>query len=132
MTKGRETPLRCELAAERNRSPVAPFKIDFAATMPPKKPRKPTRRPWQVILKQIKSDNRAVMEFMHTEVTRLDHKIDSGNAKLEEKVEDLALAVRHNSGDIKQNGADIKQLIEKVDSLTGLEERVSALERKGA
>jgi archaellum component FlaC len=140
---------------------------------PPKKPRAASGPAWQVILEEMRSQNRATIEAVQSTRTELKQEIaelrenttarfqtlesavQSTRIELKQEIvelrenttarfQTLESAVRQNSTDIQalrkdvrnvadkveQNGADIRHLDEKVDNLSGLEARVSALERQ--
>jgi hypothetical protein len=109
--------------------------------MPGKKPHKPRngRKPrqgrnpaWQIILEEMKSQNHVVIEKMEDVEARLREDVQRGDGELKVEMRDLRTAVQHNSTDIRALQADVQGLTAKVDALTGVEQRVSVLERKGA
>ena len=125
---------------------------------PPKKPPAASEPAWQVILEEIRSQNRATIEAVqssHGELKRdiaelrgettarfqvLEAAVRQNGADIRQNstdIQDLRGEVRQNSADIRilqrevaQNSTDIRRLDEKVDNLSGLEARVSALERQ--
>ena len=99
--------------------------------MPTKKqPSKRAASPWQVILEEIRSQNRATIEAvgasreaaeqrfesLEQRIDRLDHETRSRDAALEMAIRELRLDVRQVQGDMKV--------------LAKLEERVTAIEKR--
>jgi archaellum component FlaC len=104
---------------------------------PPKKPRAASGPAWQVILEEMRSQNRATIEAVQSTRTELKQEIaelrEDATARfqtLESAVRALRKDVRNVADKVEQNGTDIRRLDEKVDNLSGLEARVSALERQ--
>jgi DNA repair ATPase RecN len=104
---------------------------------PPKKPRAASGPAWQVIIEEIRSQNRVTIEAVQGTRTELKQEIAELREDTTARFQTLESAVRalrkdvHNVADkVEQNGADIRRLDEKVDNLSGLEARVSALERQ--
>jgi hypothetical protein len=106
--------------------------------------------PWQVILEEIRSQNRATIEEVVTSrqslelrIERLERDTSARDAMLEMAVRELRLEfhqlqgdvrglqgdVKGLQGDVKGLQGDMRSLTSKVDGLVRLEERVSELER---
>jgi hypothetical protein len=113
--------------------------------MPPKKQlSKPPAPPWQVILEEIRSQNRATIEAVEASRASLEHRIELlerdtnvRDATLEMAVRELRLTVQQNGidirglqGDVRGLQGDVRGLAAKVDALAHLEERVTALEKR--
>jgi DUF4097 and DUF4098 domain-containing protein YvlB len=118
--------------------------------MPGKKP--PSKKPppaseppaWQVILEEIRSENRATIEAVQSSYGELKRDILELREDTKAGLQVLEAAVRQNStdirtlqGEVRQNSADIRtlqgdvrNLAEKVDNLSDLEVRVATLERQ--
>jgi archaellum component FlaC len=108
--------------------------------MPGKKP----PEAWEVILEEIRSQNRATIEAVESKSSELKREIAGLREDTGGRLQTLESAVRQNSTDlqalqknvrnladkVEQNGVDIRRLDEKVDNLSGLEVRVSALEQQ--
>lgn len=102
--------------------------------------------PWQAILEDMRSQNRATIEAvaasrlaLEQRIDRLDLETRSRDTVLELAIRELRLSVQESSMDIRelktavqQNSADTRDLSGKVEALIRLEERVSALERRSA
>jgi hypothetical protein len=128
--------------------------------MPTKKKKEP-EPPWQVILEEIRSQNRATIEAVEvnretlggrtdqleqTLTTRMDDLERGLNARIdalektlsrvdqESRSRDASLevAIRELKVSVQQNSVDLRDLGAKVEALTRLEERVAALERRSA
>jgi methyl-accepting chemotaxis protein len=111
-----------------------------------------------VLIEEMRAQNRATVEAVEASRVVLESKIDSLARETGGRLTVLEAAVRQNSRDIKQNSADIRKnsadirknsedirknsgdirksgedirvLIERVDSLGPLDQRVSMLERR--
>jgi hypothetical protein len=104
-----------------------------------------------VLIEEMRAQNRATIEAVEASRVVLESKIDSLARKTGGRLTVLETAVRQNSRDIKKNGEDIKKnsedikknsedirksgedirvLIDRVDSLGPLDQRVSTLERR--
>ena len=108
--------------------------------MPGKKP----PPAWEVILEDIRSQNRATIEAVWSVRDELKREIAERQELTDARLQTLESAVRQNStdvltlqGDVRNlqrdvhNLADkVEHLDEKVDTLSGLEARVSTLERQ--
>ena len=92
------------------------------------KKRQPTPPPsssapaWQVILEEIKSQNRSTIEAVESSRAALEQRIDRLDQESRARDATLELAIR-------QLRADIRRVEGKVERLAPLEERVAALER---
>jgi hypothetical protein len=119
--------------------------------------RSPSAPQWQVILEEIRSENRATLEAVMTFRTTLDAGLDrveqQGQArddlafsairaiqrKLDEHSMDLTdlkqLVTQHGTDiaqirvDLRENTIEIRGLSQKVDALNRIEDRVAALEK---
>lgn len=76
-------------------------------------------------LDQSDQENRARFAALEVALQRMDQESRSRDASLEIAIRDLKVGVQ-------QNSVDIRDLAGKVDAISRLEERVSALERRGA
>ena len=76
-------------------------------------------------LEQSDEQNRLRFAALEAALQRIDQESRSRDASLELAVRDVKVAVQ-------QNSVDIRDLTGKVEALSRLEERVSALERRGA
>jgi methyl-accepting chemotaxis protein len=106
-----------------------------------------------VLLEEIRSQNRATIEAVEASREALEAKIDDVDRNSQARDAVLAAAVRQNSRDIRQNSRDIlknsedilknsedirknsediRVLTTRVDGLGPLDQRVSALERRPA
>jgi len=97
-----------------------------------------------VLLEEMRAQNRATIEAVEASRVALEDKINSLARETGGRLTVLEAAVRQNSRDIKKNSEDIKKnsedirksgedirvLIERVDSLGPLDQRVSTLERR--
>ena len=90
-----------------------------------------------VLLEEMRAQNRATIEAVEASRVALEGKIDSFADETGGRLTVLEAAVRQNSRDIKRNsedirknGEDLRVLIERVDSLGSLDQRVSTLERR--
>lgn len=90
-----------------------------------------TESRFTVVETAIQSTNRTVesierrLAVLETALQRIDQESRSRDASLELAIRDLKVSVQ-------ENGVDIRDLAGKVEALSRLEERVSALERRGA
>jgi len=113
-----------------------------------------------VLLEEMRAQNRATIEAVEASRVALEGKIDSLAGETGGRLTVLEAAVRQNSADIKKNSEDIKKnsedikknsedirknsedirtsgedirvLIERVDALGPLDQRISALERRSS
>jgi chromosome segregation ATPase len=76
-------------------------------------------------LEKSDQENRLRFAALEAALHRLDQESRSRDASLELAIRDLKVSVQ-------QNSVDIRELAGKVEALSRLEERVSALERRGA
>src|SRR4029453_1132963 len=83
-----------------------------------------------VLLEEMRAQNRATIEAVGASRVALEDKINSPARETGGRLTVLEAAVRQNSRDIKKNSEDIRVLIERVDSLGPLDQRVSVLERR--
>jgi hypothetical protein len=116
------------------------FRSKLSTPMPTKKePRKPAEPPWQVILEEIRSQNRATIESVEASraaleqrIERLERDTSARDGVLEMAVRELKVTVQQNGIDIRGLQGDVRGLAAKVDTLVQLEERVTALEKRAA
>ena len=99
---------------------------------PPSKKLPPASEPpaWQVILEEIRSENRATIEAVQSSYGELKRDISELREDTKAGLQVLEAPVRQNSTDIRTFQGDVRNLAEKVDNLSGLEVRVAALERQ--
>ena len=83
-----------------------------------------------VLIEEMRAQNRATIEAVEASRVVLESKIDSLARETGGHLTVLQAAVRQNSRDIKKNSDDIRVLIERVDALGPLDQRVSTLERR--
>ena len=106
--------------------------------MPPRKqPPKPTEPPWQIILEEIRSQNRATIEAVEVSrealerrIERLEQETRARDGMHEMAIRELKLEVRQLQGDMRTLQGDMRTLTSKVEALSHIEERVSALEKR--
>ena len=82
-------------------------------------------RKFELRFEQSDEQNRLRFAALEAALQRIDQESRSRDASLELAVRDVKVAVQ-------QNSVDIRDLTGKVEALSRLEERVSALERRGA
>ncbi|MCG6923481.1 MAG: hypothetical protein LJF15_20690 [Acidobacteria bacterium] len=128
--------------------------------MPTKRKKEPGP-PWEVILEEIRSQNRATIEAVEVNRETLERRMGDLNGSLTTRMDDLEraltarldgleealgrvdeesrardasleVAIRDLKVSVKQNSVDIRELAAKLEALTRLEERVAALERRSA
>lgn len=97
--------------------------------MPTKKP-KPPEPPWQVILEEIRSQNRATIEAVEASRTALEQRIDRLEHETRTRDAALEMAIRELRLDVRQLQGDVRGLAAKVEALAHLEERVAAIEKR--
>jgi hypothetical protein len=90
-----------------------------------------------VLLEEMRAQNLATIGAVEASRVALEGKIDSLARETGGRLTVLEAAVRQNSrdikknsGDIRKNSEDIRVLIERVDSLGPLDQRLSTLERR--
>lgn len=111
--------------------------------MPTKKKPSPASEqpPWQIILEEIRSQNRATIESFEASRTALEQRIDRlerdtsiRDAALEMAMRELRLTtsadIRELQGEVKLLQGDVRSLGAKADALANLEARVTAIERR--
>jgi hypothetical protein len=113
--------------------------------MPPRKqPSKPTEPHWQIILEEIRSQNRATIEAVEVSREALERRIDRleqetrvrdgmhemAIRELKLEVRQLQADMRTLQGDVRTLQGDVRTLTSKVEALSHIEERVSALEKR--
>ena len=120
--------------------------------MPSKKqPSKAAAPSWQVILEEMRSQNRATIEAVEASRTAIEKRIDrlahdtsTRDAAMEMAIRELRIDVRQLQGnvsqlqgnvsqlqgDVRQLQGDVRGLAGKVDALAHLDERVTALEKR--
>ena len=89
--------------------------------MPGRRRRPPSEPPWQIILEEIRSQNRATIEAVEANRRVLEQKIDRFDQDGRTRDGLLELALRSLREDLRRTDA-------KVDRLAGLDARVTALE----
>jgi SMC interacting uncharacterized protein involved in chromosome segregation len=128
--------------------------------MPTKRKKEPGP-PWEVILEEIRSQNRATIEAVEVNRETLERRMGDLNGSLTTRMDDLEraltarldglekalgrvdeesrardasleVAIRDLKVSVQQNSVDIRELAAKVEALSRLEERVAALERRSA
>jgi putative heme degradation protein len=108
--------------------------------MPSKKrPPKPPGPPWQIVLEEIRSQNRATIEAVEAarvaleqRLDRLEHETRTRDAALEMAIRELRLDVRQVQGDVRVLQGDVRGLAARTEALGHLDERVTALEKRFA
>jgi hypothetical protein len=100
--------------------------------MPTKKRATPPEPPWQVILEEMRSQNRATIEAVEVSRVKLERRLEQLREQTNARLEVLEAGVRQNSTDIRHLQADVREVASKVDALTRIEDRVAALERRRA
>lgn len=108
--------------------------------MPSKKPSPKAPEPappWQLILEEMRSQNRATIEAVEASRTTLERELHQMREQTNARLEVLEAGVRQNGTDTRHLQGDVKQLQSEVRGLAGklervahLEERVGALERR--
>lgn len=83
---------------------------------------------WLVILEGIRSPNRATLEAVEASRTALEGRLDLFEQKTDSRFTVVEAAIRDLTVSVQQNTSDIRDLAGKVEALSHLEERVSALE----
>jgi archaellum component FlaC len=74
---------------------------------------------WQVIIEDMRSQNRIAMEAAETFYSRLDRKIEERGEKTDAQIQGLTLAVRQNSADIHALGSAVRQNSTDIQALQG-------------
>lgn len=87
--------------------------------------------PWQVILEEIRSQNRGTIEALDARTEQLSAEIAGVREHLGLRLDVVESVVRQNSADILANRETIGKIDVKVETLSGLVDRVAALERSG-
>lgn len=107
-------------------------------TKTPPRTSRGAERPLGVLIEDLYSRLQVVVEGVGSAVERLDAKLDAFRQEvdtrfviLESVVRQNSADIRQNSADVRQNGADIRALTDRVEKLEHIEERVTALERRG-
>jgi hypothetical protein len=98
----------------------------------PTKKRTAPEPPWQVILEEMRSQNRATIEAVEASRVKLERGLEQLREQTNARLEVLEAGVRQNSTDIRHLQGDVREVAGKVDTLTRIEERVAALERRRA
>ncbi len=99
--------------------------------MPAKKPKAP-EPPWQVILEEIRSQNRATIEAVEASRVALEQRIERLEHDTRTRDAMLEMALRELRLDVRQVQGDVRGLTAKVEALGQLAERVTALEKRFA
>lgn len=86
-----------------------------------KRPPRPTEPTWQVILEEMRSQNRATIDAVDARAREIKTELTQFREQTNARLEVLEAAVR-------QNSTDIRHLAVKVER--GLDERVTVLERR--
>ncbi|MET0555825.1 MAG: hypothetical protein ABW221_22490 [Vicinamibacteria bacterium] len=104
--------------------------------MPKKTPPLPPEPPWQVILEDIRSQNRATLEAVESFEGRYARDRTEDRARTDGRFDVIEGVLREHSRDIREIKADVgaikadlRRLDGKVDHLSALEPRVAGLER---
>jgi hypothetical protein len=106
--------------------------------------KKSSAPPRQILLEEMRSQNRATLEAVEASRIALEQRLDRLDRESRERDSDLAAAIRENRAAIQgnrsaiqQNTASIQQLQSetraltlRVESLARIEERVAALEKR--
>ncbi len=95
-----------------------------------KQPRKPRQPPWQVILEEIRSQNRATIEAVEASRTALEERIERLERDTSARFQGVEMAIRELRVDVRQLQGDVHGLEAKVDALMRIEARVSAIEKR--
>ena len=81
--------------------------------------------PWQIIVEEIRSQNRATIGAVEASrmaleerIDRLDHESRARDTTLEMAIRELRLQIQENRAEIQNNGADIRQLQGDVRDLS--------------
>ncbi len=98
--------------------------------MPAKKQPSKSEPPWQVILEEIRSQNRPTIEAVEASRTALEQRIERLEGETGTRFHVVDMALRELRIEIRQLQGDVRGLEAKVDALAHLEERVSALEKR--
>lgn len=96
--------------------------------MPAKK-----RRPepsWQVVLEEMRSQNRATIEAVEASRVVLEQRIERIGQESRSRDATLELAIRELRLDLQQLRGNVRGLVTKVEALARIEERVAALEKR--
>ena len=101
--------------------------------MPTKKqPSKRTAPPWQIILEEIRSQNRATIEAVGASREAAEHRFESLGQRIdrldhETRTRDAALemAIRELRLDVRQVQGDMKLLAKLEDRVTAIEKRLA-------
>ncbi len=102
----------------------------------PRKNSPPPEPPWQVILEDIRSQNRATLEAVESFEGRYARDRTADRARTDGRFDVIEGVLREHSRDIREIKADVaaiktdlRRVDDKVDHLSDLESRVAALER---
>lgn len=87
---------------------------------------------WRIILERIEAQNHTTLEAVHTSHHRLADQMREFKEQVNARFETLETVVRSHSVEIRSLKTDVARVETKVDKLVPLEERVAALERRGA
>jgi hypothetical protein len=90
--------------------------------------RKPSEPPWQIILEDIKSQNRAAMEAVEAHHEEMRREVQNFRGGVHADMSVVRTLVQGQSIDIRDVKVGVARIEGKVDKLAGLEERVSVLE----
>jgi protein-disulfide isomerase-like protein with CxxC motif len=106
--------------------------------------RKPPSAPqWQVILEEIRSENRATLEAVLTFRTTLESGLDRVEQQsqarddlafqairaIQRKLDEHGTDIAQTRVDIRENTIEVRGLSQKVDAQNRIEDRVAALEK---
>ena len=83
-----------------------------------------------LLLEVMRSQNRTTIEAVETARLALEHRIERLDQETRARDTLFELAIRDLKVNVQQNSVDIRDLAGKVEALSRLEERVSALERR--
>jgi hypothetical protein len=90
--------------------------------------RNPSEPPWQIILEDIKSQNRAAMEAVEAHHEEMRREVQNFRGEVHADMSVVRTLVQGQSIDIRDVKVGVARIEGKVDKLAGLEERVSVLE----
>jgi uncharacterized protein involved in exopolysaccharide biosynthesis len=86
----------------------------------------------KALIEERRSENRLTLEAVHTTHHRLGEQLEDVKREMRQRLDVLETVARTHSGDIRSLKTDVARVEAKVDKLVPLEDRVVALERRGA
>lgn len=84
-----------------------------------------------ILLEEMRSQNHATIEAVEATRLALEQRIDRLEQETGARDRALELAIKDLRIDVKQNSLDLRDLTARVAALQRIEDRVSALERRG-